>query len=88
MYSMWKVPADWDDAKIGVKWDDIGYDGEWDKDTKSIKKVERRNVDDCFDFKYPDEGGDCEPNNIQSGLKIYTKEELEDDEGYETCEDE
>lgn len=83
--SVWKVPAEWDNAKIGVKWDEIEYE---DLDEDEVAKVvKQRRGRDFFepDFKYPN-WHSSDTYGCQSGLVFGNRKTIED-EGYYSCND-
>jgi hypothetical protein len=84
--SVWKVPADWDNTKIYVKWDRISY-GNFDDD-ETAKMVKQKRGYDCFeaDFKRPDETTENPIEGCQRGLVFGNRKTIED-EGYYSCND-
>ena len=71
--SVWKIPVDWDEDKIGVRWDKVEYEElSEDEEDKFVKQIYS-----CVDFQ-PDFK---RPKRIIIGDK-----KIMLDEGYETCE--
>ena len=70
---VWKVPLDWDEDKIGVRWGNLEYEG------LSKKKADKliKPIYTCADF---------EPDFKRPTEIIIGNKELMLDEGYETCE--
>jgi hypothetical protein len=70
---VWKVPVDWDEDKIGVRWGNLEYEGLSKKKTEKLIKP----IYTAADF---------EPDFKRAKELIIGDKQLMSDEGYDTCE--
>ena len=84
--SVWKVPVEWDNAKIGVKWDELSYEelSKEEINKKIIRKMKMKEINGGEFCKWPD--GDTTTEGCQDNVFIGNLEEMEDECGYDTCE--
>jgi hypothetical protein len=87
--SIWKIPVEWDDTKIFVSYDELSYDNLNKEQIKKevIKKEECEPQNEIDFYKEPD-GNYPTQEGCQRGILICDFEKLNDETGYETCEDE